>query len=162
MTNVPPIGSRVHGTGVCSQAEYVGDYLGTDDQCRPGKPYARIRTARDGRVKMCEIDSLQLADDPVPYRAEVLRKAEELITGDRNASYGEPTQNFTDIAGMWNVLLRHKLRDGEAIDPGDTAAMMISLKLVRRIASDNPDNWIDAAGYAGCGAEADKASGRIA
>ena len=99
--------------------------------------------------------------DPVPHRAKVLREAERLITGDRNRSYGEPTQNFTDIATGWTVLLRSKLKDGESVDPGDTAAMMIWLKMVRRIASDSPDNWVDAAGYAGCGSEADLASGRI-
>jgi hypothetical protein len=96
-----------------------------------------------------------------PVRVMVLRDAETLITGERNASYGEPTQNFTDTADVWTTLLRHRLREGERIDAGDVAALMVGLKLVRRTASGDMDHWTDIAGYAACGAEADVSSGRI-
>jgi hypothetical protein len=99
--------------------------------------------------------------EPTPVRVGVLRDAETLITGDRNTSYGEPTQNFTDTADVWTTLLRHRLREGERIDAGDVAALMVGLKLVRRTASGKMDHWIDIAGYAACGAEADVSSGRI-
>lgn len=96
-----------------------------------------------------------------PARAKVLREAEHLITGERNATYGEPTQNFQDIAKVWTVYLGPKLREGVEISPADTAWMMIGLKMVRAIAGPSRDNWVDAAGYAGCGAECDIAEGVI-
>lgn len=99
--------------------------------------------------------------EPVPVRAEVLREAEKLITGDRNAAYGSPTQNFQDTARIWTVQLGHKLKEGAVIDPGEVASLMIGLKLARIKASPKLDNWMDIAGYAGCGAEADTETGKI-
>lgn len=93
--------------------------------------------------------------DPVSKRVHTLRTAERLITGDRNRSYGEPTQNFQDIADLWNTQFRHLLKEGSRFSPADIAAAMVAVKLVRRIASSDPDNWIDMAGYAACGAECD-------
>lgn len=97
----------------------------------------------------------------VTLREDVLNEAARLITGDRNHTYGSPTQNFTDTAAVWNTILRRKLKDGESIQPGEVAAMMVGLKLVRMVAQPKRDNWTDIAGYAGCGYEADVESGRI-
>jgi len=94
-------------------------------------------------------------------REDALAEASRLITGDRNQTYGTPTQNFTDTANVWNTILRRKLKDGERIEPGEVAAMMVGLKLVRMVAQPRRDNWVDIAGYAGCGYEADVTSGRI-
>jgi hypothetical protein len=94
-------------------------------------------------------------------REGVLSEAASLITGDRNQTYGSPTQNFTDIAEVWNVLLRAKLSEGNKITPGEVAAMMAGVKLVRMIAQPKRDNWVDLAGYAACGLEADVQTGRI-
>ncbi len=94
-------------------------------------------------------------------REDALNEAAQLITGDRNRTYGSPTQNFSDTAAVWNTILRRKLKDGESIGPGEVAAMMVGLKLVRMVAQPKRDNWVDIAGYAGCGYEADVASGRI-
>lgn len=87
-------------------------------------------------------------------REGVLSEAATLITGDRNQTYGSPTQNFTDTANVWNTILRRKLKDGESIQPGEVASMMIALKLVRNIAQEKRDNFVDIAGYAACGWEA--------
>lgn len=92
----------------------------------------------------------------VPTRAEVLREAERLITGDRNAHYGEPMDNFRNIAAFWNTFLKYKLKDGEEITAGDTAALMILVKVAREIAGSKEDNKIDIAGYAACWAEVDR------
>lgn len=97
----------------------------------------------------------------VTPREDVLNEASQLITGDRNRTYGSPTQNFADTAAVWNTILRRKLKDGEQITPGEVAAMMVGLKLVRMVAQPKRDNWVDIAGYAGCGYEADVSSGRI-
>lgn len=94
-----------------------------------------------------------------PPRVEVLHEAAKLITGDRNKSYGEPTDNFRDIAAVWSVQLGHKLSG--PIEPGEVAAMMVGMKLVRMKAQPKRDNWTDIGGYAGCGYEVDLQNGRL-
>ena len=85
-------------------------------------------------------------------RTLILQDAEKAITGDREGFYGSPESNFTRIAKLWNIYLGLD----ECITPADVAAMMILLK-VSRIASKQAkaDNWVDIAGYAGCGGEID-------
>jgi hypothetical protein len=77
-----------------------------------------------------------------------------LIDGDRNKSYGTPTQNFSNIAELWNVRFAHLLQDGKKFNASDVADAMILLKVARNIASKKRDGWVDIAGYAGCGYEA--------
>lgn len=89
-----------------------------------------------------------------PARVEVLLEAAKLIDGDRNVSYGTPTQNFTNIAEMWTTRFRHKLKDFEAFTAADVADAMILLKVARSIAQVKRDTYVDIAGYAGCGWEA--------
>jgi thiol-disulfide isomerase/thioredoxin len=114
------------------------------------------KTAKNNekRPKMTKND-----ENSTPPRVEVLDEAAKLITGDRNKSYGEPTDNFRDIAAVWNVQLGHKL--SQPIEPGDVAAMMVGMKLVRMKAQPKRDNWTDIAGYAGCGYEVDVQNGRL-
>lgn len=94
-------------------------------------------------------------ETPTPKRAEILREAERLITGDRNQTYGEPMENFSIIAEYWNTFLSHKLKDGEKITPGDTAGMQVLVKLAREKGGPKEDNKLDIAGYAACWAEVD-------
>ena len=84
-------------------------------------------------------------------RAEILDRAKAAVCGRRETDYGSPERNFEVIADLWLAYL--EAREG-CIKPHDVAAMMILLK-VGRISSGkmNMDNWIDAAGYAACGAE---------
>lgn len=89
-----------------------------------------------------------------PSRARVLQEAERLITGDRNVSYGTPTQNFQNIADLWNVRFGHKLFGEEKFTAADIADAMILLKVARNIAQVKRDGYVDIAGYAGCGWEA--------
>lgn len=96
----------------------------------------------------------QTPEPQPPPRVEVLLEAARLIDGDRNVSYGTPTQNFSNIAEMWTTRLRHKLAPGEAIAATDVADLMILLKVARNIAQRKRDNYADLAGYAGCGYEA--------
>lgn len=84
-------------------------------------------------------------------RSEILDEAKKLITGDRNLSYGTPTQNFQNTADLWNVQLRHKLKDGEEFTGTDVALLMTHLKMARLIASGTKrDNYADAIGYMAC------------
>lgn len=90
-------------------------------------------------------------------REEVLTEAASLIVGDRNKTYGSPTENFKNTADIWNVLLGHKLR--ERITPTEVATLMVGLKLARTIAQPKRDNFVDMAGYAACGWETVEESG---
>lgn len=81
-------------------------------------------------------------------RAEILERAKEHITKNRNLQHGEPEQCFSEIAEMWSVHLEKK------ISAADVCIMMVLFKMVRAKANPlNHDNWEDACGYAGCGAE---------
>src|SRR3546814_908824 len=82
-------------------------------------------------------------------RETALAEIGRCVLQDRNASYGDPEDNFQDIADRWTVLFRGR---GVAFTPADVAAMMCDVKLARlRTSADKPDNWIDLAGYAVCG-----------
>ena len=83
-------------------------------------------------------------------RGEILDKAKEIVTKDRNMQYGSPENNFGVIAELWNAYLGCDYK----ITPIDVALMMALLKIAR-IATGNTkeDNYIDLAGYAACAAE---------
>lgn len=90
-------------------------------------------------------------------RQEVLEAATKCVCGDRDEQYGSPEDSFAVIAELWQTYIRSKCVSPLAnvcICKEDVAAMMILFK-VGRIATgqSKDDNWIDAAGYAACGAE---------
>lgn len=101
-------------------------------------------------------EQLELPFDPpldrAMKRAEILRTAEGYITKDRAAAHGNMEDNFSTIAEYWSTHLGHTLT---ALD---VAVMMALLKLARiKSGPTNLDNYVDAAGYIGCGGElADK------
>lgn len=87
-------------------------------------------------------------------RKQALAEVGKCVLQDRNASYGTPEDNFNDIAARWNIYLKRRGLITANLTKADVAAMMIDVKLARMGASPNKlDNWIDAAGYAVCGAE---------
>jgi hypothetical protein len=81
-------------------------------------------------------------------RGEAMDTAKGYITKDRQQTHGKPEDTFGDIAGYWSTYL------GMKIMPHDVAALMALLKIAR--IGSNPfheDNWVDGAGYMGCGVE---------
>lgn len=82
-------------------------------------------------------------------RQEMLRDAEKIITGERDAQYGGPEENFDRIARIWSVIF------GKEITPEDVAMAMVGLKVARYASKSGfqPDTWTDIAGYAACGYE---------
>ena len=84
-----------------------------------------------------------------PARQECLEEAANLIAGNRNKQYGEPSDNFVRISKIWSVIL------GVDITPEDVAMMMVAVKIARYSSKSGfqPDTWTDIAGYAGCGYE---------
>ena len=103
---------------------------------------------------LCRPSDGAQAVEPTPpevtERGAVLREAESLITGDRNQSYGPPTENFTNIADLWNVQFKHKLKPGQRFTATDVAVAMIHVKQARVVAQPKRDNFVDIAGYAAC------------
>lgn len=84
-----------------------------------------------------------------------LQEATRLINADRNQDYGEPYENFRDIAEMLTVILRPILKDGTKIQCHHVSMMMIAVKLSRMTTSPlKLDSWVDIAGYIGAGWEA--------
>lgn len=82
-------------------------------------------------------------------REEILQKAEEIITGEREHQYGKPENNFSYIANLWNVYLK-----GTHITSKDVAIMLILLKIARTDGNEKYiDNYIDICGYAACAGE---------
>jgi hypothetical protein len=102
------------------------------------------------REPMLTTQSSDVRDTDTTERGEVLTEAKGLIEGDRNKSYGSPTQNFSNTAEVWTALLRHKLKDGEVITATEVGTLMVGLKLARTVAQPKRDNFVDMAGYAAC------------
>lgn len=104
-------------------------------------------------------------------RKRVLESADSLVNGDRNTTYGDPTEDFKRTASYWNLhlngILSRKMGGNlgeipasvrwvleDLIDTWDVAIMMTLLKTSRLAWSPTKeDHWIDSAGYSACGAE---------
>lgn len=84
-------------------------------------------------------------------RKEALQDVEKCVCQDRNVTYGDAEDSFSVIASFWGAYLKN--RAAGDITSHDVAAMMVLFKVARL--AKNPqhrDSWIDAGGYAICGA----------
>lgn len=87
-------------------------------------------------------------------RADILSTALRYTTADRNTTHGEPCESFEHIAVLWSAVLTLILNTPVTLTPWQVGVMMVGFKLARTIdAPENHENWIDIAGYAGCGGE---------
>ena len=85
-------------------------------------------------------------------RADILSKASEIVTKDRNDQYGSPEDNFKIIGEFWSTYLGPRIESG--IDAEDVAVMMALLKIARiSTGKPNADNFVDLAGYSACAGE---------
>ena len=80
-------------------------------------------------------------------RSDIIMKAEELINGDRNETYGDARESFGTIAKLWSVYL------GVDVTAEQVAAMFVLMKISRQRKSKHMDNWVDIIGYAALGGE---------
>ena len=80
-------------------------------------------------------------------RSDIIMKAEELINGDRNETYGDAKESFSTIAKLWSVYL------GVDVTAEQVAAMLVLMKISRQRKSKHMDNWVDIIGYAALGGE---------
>ncbi|AER48970.1 hypothetical protein CM14_gp57 [Mycobacterium phage Acadian] len=87
------------------------------------------------------------------YAAQVAQEAIDLFTGPRNADYGDATDNFTDIADLWTVVLRPILQLDARITAEQVAIMSALIKVARlNNTPDHDDSWTDATAYLALGA----------
>ena len=88
-------------------------------------------------------------------KEEILKKAKELISSDRNNTHGDAFKNHAEIAEFWNTFLDGKLKPMASITGQDVAIMMILLKISRYNQGEqfNLDNFVDMAGYSAIAGE---------
>ena len=88
-------------------------------------------------------------------KEEILKKAKELVTGDRNETHGDAYRNHAEIAEFWNIFLDKKLKPMASLTAEDVALMMVLMKISRNTQGkkSNIDNFIDMCGYAAIAGE---------
>ena len=103
----------------------------------------------DGKCPECAKDKMN--------PETILEEAARLVTGDRQADYGPPDQDFARTAKMWEALLQSSITFDDkdcpgflVISPAQVAMCMIALKLSRETHQKKRDNRVDIAGYAHC------------
>lgn len=80
----------------------------------------------------------------------LLQQAHEIIYGDREQTYGDPTKNLRNIAAYWSIHLSATTGENIVLTPEDVCEMMILLKVARLANTPNHrDSLLDIAGYAG-------------
>lgn len=75
----------------------------------------------------------------------ILKEADKIVGGDRNADYGGPRQDFDRTAQIWGAILGIK-----NITAMQVALCMIGVKMSRQCNKIKRDNLVDIAGYARC------------
>lgn len=81
-------------------------------------------------------------------RSEILKRADEIINGQREQDYGAAERNFGLIGQLWTVYLDH------LVTAQDVANMMTLFKIARiKTGRGTEDSYIDAVGYMACGGE---------
>lgn len=92
-------------------------------------------------------------------RARILNEAMEITHKDRNSSYGNPEDNFKQIADLWNAYLRARWSNRQVnyssgmlpLDSADVAIMSLLIKVARLAKTpSHHDSAVDIAGYAAC------------
>ena len=86
--------------------------------------------------------------DRATTRADILQRAAECVSGQREDDYGKPEDNFAKIADLWTAY------SGYPFNSVDVAMMMALLKIARVSSGHgSEDSFVDLAGYAACGGE---------
>jgi hypothetical protein len=102
------------------------------------------------------IEVLEAAQD-APERVRLLRRGISLTSGDRNKTYGDPWDNFTDCALLWKAYLGAKYGFVGKLVAEDVAHMMQLVKMARTFSGGyHDDNYIDNATYGAIAGECRK------
>lgn len=79
------------------------------------------------------------------HREQILEKTADAVTADRNIDYGDPEDNFLQIADLWSA---YKKMPFTRLD---VAQMMTLVKIARSTTSPTlSDHYVDGAGYQAC------------
>ena len=77
-------------------------------------------------------------------RSVLLAEASSLTSGERNKDYGDPVENMTDIASIFNAITGHDIK------PSEVPMFHIATKLARRRTSPlKRDHYVDIMAYVG-------------
>ena len=80
-----------------------------------------------------------------------LKKADEIINGERQDQYGDPEDSFLAIANYWSAYLIDHIsafEDTVQLKAEDVAVMLALMKIARMSGQKwHPDNAVDACGY---------------
>lgn len=90
-----------------------------------------------------------------PMKApDIIRKAADLVGGERNEQHGDIAQGFALTATLWTDYLGDEILAAAEITPSMVADMLELLKISRRrTGAFSLDNYVDGAGYAGIAGE---------
>jgi Domain of unknown function (DUF6378) len=84
--------------------------------------------------------------------SDIAAKASSLVGGDREKTHGHKRTNFDNIARVWNAWFA--VRANTELTGADVAKLMALLKIARMESGElNPDDAIDACGYAAIAGE---------
>jgi len=87
-------------------------------------------------------------------RKEILKKASDLTSTERDAEYGSWYRNACDVGVVWGIILRSKDYKMPPPSPEQVALMMDAVKTVRLAHNpDHEDSWVDKCGYSALGGE---------
>jgi hypothetical protein len=80
-------------------------------------------------------------------KESILEEAIRITSYDRQKSYGPPKEVFDKTAKLWSIA------KGVEFKSHEVAIFDILQKVSRETYGDKRDNWVDMAGYAGCGSK---------
>lgn len=110
--------------------------------------YVNVETKKESNEMSTTPFNDYMNDINKTKREEILMAAKNIVCSDRNKQYGEPEDNFGNIAKLWSVYT------GLTLTAKDVALMMTLFKIGRLMSNpEKDDSWVDAAGYIACGAE---------
>ena len=93
-------------------------------------------------------ESVHFPDDDCKCEEEkkitIADEAVALVYGDRQNSYGTPTEDFTRTGKIWSAIL------GADVSPKQVALCMVGVKLSREVHKPKRDNLVDGIGYLLC------------
>lgn len=105
--------------------------------------YRKIPVAKQG-----DLDHVDSKPQVVPKSSNIAQQAIDLVCGDRNASYGNPADDYAGTAKVWSGLLHRKLK--EDITAREAILMMAAMKINREVFKPKEDSRVDAIGYMLC------------
>ena len=108
----------------------------------------KLKAEAKAAYKAYEADRMSKVNaNPAPNN--ILKAAHDIVHGDREQTYGDPTINLRNIAAYWSIHLSAINKQQITLTPADVCVMMMSLKLARLANTPNHrDSVVDIAGYA--------------